>query len=86
MIVQIISILIQLLSWAIIARIVLAWLPGTFPPDGQVMRFLFSITEPILAPIRKLVHKGGGAFDLSPMIAIVLLFVISLMLGGGGLF
>ena len=80
---QIISILVSLLYWAIIARMVLAWFPGTFPPDGQIMRFLFGITEPILAPIRKVVHKGGP-FDLSPMIAIFALFIISLMLGGGG--
>jgi YggT family protein len=43
----------------------------------QVRRYTHLVTEPILAPIRKIikpVHIGGGGYlDLSPLIVIILL-------------
>ncbi len=73
----------QILSWIIVARLVLAWFPGTFPPGHPVMNLLYRITEPVLAPIRKLVYRGGP-FDFSPMIAILFLWMISIVLGTAG--
>ncbi|MEE9247307.1 MAG: YggT family protein [Dehalococcoidia bacterium] len=69
----------QLLSWVIIARIILSMV---FPPGkaggsvARLMDVLFRITEPILAPIRRLVYRGGP-FDFSPMVAVLLLWVIT---------
>lgn len=72
----------QLLSFIIIARIIL---PMVFPPGragvsvARLMDVLYRITEPILAPIRKVVYRGG-AFDFSPMVVILFLTVISAVL------
>ena len=72
----------QLLSFIIIARIIL---PMVFPPGrggasmARVMDVLYRITEPILAPIRKVVHRGGP-FDFSPMVAILFLTMIAAVL------
>ena len=49
---------------------------GYYNPIG---RFIYEMTEPILAPIRELIYKLGidtGMFDFSPLIAVLLLRVI----------
>jgi YggT family protein len=58
----------------IFARIILSWFP--LPPDSvmaTVFGFLYSITEPVLGPIRRVVPPlgmGGMGLDLSPIIVI----------------
>ncbi|MBS4030042.1 MAG: YggT family protein [Clostridiales bacterium] len=46
----------------------------------KVRQFTFRATEPVLAPLRKIikpVHIGGGSYlDLSPLIALILLNVL----------
>ncbi|MCH8087920.1 MAG: YggT family protein [Chloroflexi bacterium] len=72
----------QLLSFIIIARIIL---PMIFPPGkggasmARLMDVIYRITEPILGPIRKVVYRGGS-FDFSPMVAILFLTMISAVL------
>lgn len=64
----------QVLFWAIIIRALLSWfnLGGGQP----VFRLLMEITEPVLAPIRRVV-PSLGMIDLSPLIALILIQVIS---------
>lgn len=71
---------VEILGWAlygaILARVIVSWLPiGPDSPFAPVVRTIYEITEPILSPIRRLV-PGMGMFDLSPMIAIILIMVI----------
>jgi YggT family protein len=79
-----ISLLFQILWIAIFARIILSWIDQ----GGQmrISQILFEITEPILAPIRRIM-PNMGMFDLSPMVAILLLQLLSRILvsalGGG---
>ena len=63
--------LLQLFLLCLLARAVLSW----FPPSGGVIDtirgVLFTITEPVLAPVRRLlppVQIGGMGLDLSFMI------------------
>jgi YggT family protein len=52
-------------------------------PFHPVTVFLRRITEPVLAPIRRYVppiQSGNVAWDLSPMVAIVLLWVLEQVL------
>jgi len=52
-------------------------------PYHPVVRFLRQITEPVLAPIRRIVppfQAGGGYLDLSPMVALLLLWVFERIL------
>ena len=57
------------------ARIILSWFP--ISPNGglsTVYSFLFTLTEPILGPIRRLIPPigmGGMGFDLSPLIVLL---------------
>jgi len=82
--VYIINLVFQILSLAIIARALISWFP--ISPHHPVVIFLNQITEPFLAPLRRLLPTAGGV-DLSPLVAIILLQVIervliSILLGG----
>ena len=62
------------------ARIILSWFPVE-PGSGlaTVYGFLYSITEPVLAPIRRVIPPlgmGGMGLDLSPL---VVFFGISIL-------
>ena len=82
-VIAIIVILLQVLSWAIIIRVLLSWLPMAgirIDPYNPVIRALFSITDPILDPIRR--FTTVGMIDLSPIVAIIgLQIIISLLRG-----
>ena len=74
-----ISWLTNILYAALIGRVILSWI--NVSPSNPISIFIFQVTEPILAPIRRLLPKMG-ALDLSPMIAILLITVIkSFILG-----
>ena len=62
------------------ARIILSWFPIN-PGSGlaSVYGFLYSITEPVLGPIRRVIPPlgmGGMGLDLSPL---VVFFGISIL-------
>ena len=60
----------QLYVFCIFGRIILSWFPVTpGGPVAQISSFLYSITEPVLGPIRN-VLPSVGMFDLSPMVVI----------------
>ena len=48
----------------IFARIILGFVPGL----PRLRLFVFNVTEPVLAPIRKVIPPLGGVMDLSPII------------------
>ena len=45
------------------------------PTSRPLGRFLFSLTEPVLAPIRRVLPQTG-AFDLSPLVVLLVLSVL----------
>lgn len=65
---------------AIFATIIISWFP--IPPGSaleSVRRVLFSITEPVLGPLRRALPPlriGGFALDLSPIIVLIGLQVL----------
>ncbi len=67
-----VSILAQVLYWAILARVLVSWLP--ISRESAIIQFLYAITEPILGPIRRIL-PGMGGLDLSPMVALILIMV-----------
>jgi YggT family protein len=67
---------------AIFARIVVSWFPvqpgSTF---ASVVGFLYTITEPLLGPLRRAipaVRMGGMGLDLSPIIVVLLFQLVVL--------
>ena len=69
----IILVIVQILTFAIIARSLLSWFPNA--QRSQLGHILFQITEPIIAPFRRIIPLFG-MMDLSPLAAIVVLQVI----------
>lgn len=62
-----VGVLAQALSAAIIVRVLLSWVPMRLPWD--LGEFVFGVTEPILAPIRRALPFMGG-MDFSPLVAL----------------
>jgi YggT family protein len=72
-----VNVLFQLASLAILARVILSWLPMAgvrIDPYHPLIRFLYQITDPILDPIRR--FTTFGTIDFSPIVALILLDVI----------
>ena len=67
-----------LLSMLIIVRALLSWFSPR--PTNVLMVYLYRITEPLLAPLRRIIPRTA-IVDLSPLLAIVLLQVIARILG-----
>ncbi len=72
-----IRILAEVLTTAIFIRVILSWFsPG---PTNMLTRLLYQVTEPVLAPLRRIIPRVG-MLDFSPMVAIILLQLIAKLL------
>ncbi len=78
MISYVISLLAELAILAIIISAVLSWLTSVTALQ-PVASFFNRITDPLIEPIRRRLPPLGG-LDLSPMIAIVLIWVVEYIL------
>jgi YggT family protein len=67
---HILTLLFELYGVAIFVRVLFAWIQ--VPYSSKVTRFAWTITEPLLAPIRRVLPALGG-LDFSPVIAFLLL-------------
>jgi YggT family protein len=65
------------LTIVIFGRVILSWVPTRLP--WGLNDFIFSVTEPILAPIRRALPMAAG-MDFSPLIALVLLQLVEQVL------
>ena len=72
-----VSVLFTILNFAIIVRSLMSWFNPS--PDNPVVRLVYEITEPILAPLRRIVPRIG-MIDITPIVAIILLQLIESML------
>ncbi|WP_085580852.1 MULTISPECIES: YggT family protein [unclassified Pseudomonas] len=64
------ALFLKILFWAMIISVVLSWVaPGSHNPGAELVQ---QITEPVLAPFRRLVPNLGG-LDISPIFAFIVL-------------
>jgi YggT family protein len=68
-----VSTLIYILNFAIIIRALMSWFNPSM--ENPIVRFVVEITEPVLAPLRRIVPRIG-MIDITPIVAILLLQVI----------
>jgi YggT family protein len=61
------------LTIVIFGRVLLSWVQARLP--WGLNDFIFSVTEPIMAPIRRALPVAAG-MDFSPLIALVLLQLV----------
>jgi YggT family protein len=74
---QVICLMFNLLIIAVFIRVLLSWF--NLDPSSPAVQALHAITEPVLDPIRRIVPRIG-MFDLSPIVALILLRVVSIAL------
>lgn len=73
---QLVDLAFSVFIFAILIQAILSWItPGTYNPVTSV---LFSLTEPVLRPVRRVIPPISG-FDLSPLVAILGLQVIRML-------
>ena len=68
-----VRILCQVLTVVIIFRAILSWFSPT--PTNKLAVILYRVTEPLLAPLRRIIPRVG-MLDFTPLIAIILLQLI----------
>jgi YggT family protein len=72
-----VKILCDVLTVAIILRVIMSWIaPGA---SHRLAVVLFQITEPLLGPLRRIIPRVA-MLDFTPMVAIILLQLISYLL------
>ncbi len=67
-IIQVVDIAFEVLVWLIIARCILSFVRHN--PYQPVIRFIYDVSEPIMAPFRRIIPSAGG-IDFSPIIAVL---------------
>ena len=72
-----VSTLFFILQFAIIIRALMSWFNPS--PENPIVRLVMEITEPVLAPLRRIVPRIG-MIDITPIVAILLMNVIQSML------
>ena len=73
-----ITVLYWALAGAIFVRVMLSWIPNVRLPFG-VGEFVWNVSEPILAPIRRAMPFFGG-IDFSPFVALIAIQIVSSLL------
>lgn len=69
-----INVVAQALVLAIFVRVIMSWVPVRLPLGLNDL--VWNVTEPVLAPIRRLMPIAGG-MDFSPFIALLLIQIIT---------
>ena len=74
--------LLELLILLMVGRAVLSWLP--LDEDSAIFRFLYTVTEPLVVPVRMLLERFSffrdSPLDISYAITMLLLFLLQELL------
>ena len=69
--------ILEIYRYVVLAAVIVSWVaPGS---DHPIVRFLEIVTEPVFAPIRKVLPQMGG-LDLSPLVVLIGLSLITRLL------
>lgn len=78
---QTIDLVLNIYTWILIGSAVFSWLYAfnVINSSNQFVnalgRFLYNVTEPVLAPIRRVLPNLGG-IDISPIVVLVIIFFL----------
>lgn len=67
---DVLSVILTILFWALLIRVILSWINPD--PRQPVVSALYQLTEPLMAPARRLIPPIGG-LDLSPIFVFILI-------------
>ena len=63
---RVIGFVLVVFMWIVVVRAVLSWVNPD--PYNPIVRFIYNVTEPVLARIRALIPMNFGGIDLSPIV------------------
>jgi YggT family protein len=65
----------QVVQLAVLVRVLYSWVDQNPYPTNAFKRVLWSVTDPILEPLRRIIPPLG-MFDISPLVALILVQVV----------
>jgi YggT family protein len=65
-------------NWLIIIRALISWVNPD--PYNVIVQFLYKITDPLLAPFRRLLPAYAIGVDISPIFALLVIWFLKLFL------
>jgi YggT family protein len=71
---NVLDILLDVYKWIVIIAAIISWVNPD--PYNPIVRFLYSVPEPVLRPIRRLIGGRLGPIDISPLIVILAIIFI----------
>ena len=71
---KIIHVVLTIYMWIIIARAIISWVNPD--PYNQIVQFLYRVTEPVLAQVRRWLPFGRMGIDVSPIIVILAIYFL----------
>ena len=75
---KVIDLALTLYLWIVIARAVLSWVNPD--PYNPIVRFIHSVTEPVMAKIRYRVPLYFGGFDFTPIVVLAAIYFLKAFL------
>ncbi len=73
---ELISLFLNVLLFSILIQVIISWVnPGTYNP---AVSLLYSLTEPVLRPCRRLIPPISG-MDLSPLVALIAIQLVRML-------
>ena len=83
LIVNIVGILLQILTFLLVARAILSWFIKPYSKYYKYYAILLRITEPVIYPFRKLAARfmsPGVPIDLAPLFAMLAIWLLQMLL------
>ena len=75
---QVLDAVITVFWWLILFRAIISWVNPD--PTNAIVVFLVRVTEPVLAPFRRLIPSWSFGVDLSPLLAILFFMFLRVFL------
>ncbi len=70
---DIVNLAFEVMMWLVVIRCILSFIRHN--PYHPIIRFIYDITEPIMAPFRRLLPPAGG-IDFSPIVVWMVLMLL----------
>ncbi len=71
--IQVLSTILDVYIFILIARALISWVSPD--PRNQIVQWLYRLTEPVLAPVRRFIPSLGG-MDLSVIVVLIAIQII----------
>ena len=76
----IINLVFGVYEFLILIRVLLSWV--NVSPYHPLVRILYTLTDPLLKPLQRVIPPIGGALDISPAVALIVLYIVQRILVG----